>query len=469
LEAAARARLAAMLALTLAACSQPPIAPTEDAFRSALASGERVVRLPRQMIEVSAEIRIPSGVEIDGNGAHLRATDHFRGRALIAIEGASRVRLRNFSIDGNRRALEHRAGLPPSNVPFSRFTPNNGILIERAAEVEIADLSMKEISGFAILVSASKTVRIDRVLVADSGSRNGKGRNNTTGGILFEEGSSVFDVRGCRFRNIRGNGLWTHSLYASPRNATGSFSGNDFQEIGRDALQAGHATRMHIERNTGRRIGFPASEVDLEGLAYPVAIDTAGNVDESVYEQNRFEEINGKCIDLDGFHHGKILSNVCVNRRPPEEYPHGNVGILFNHSNPDMESEQIVVEDNVIDGPHFTGIFVIGSDHRIVRNKLLNLNRARCNEDAAKFGCYNPKDEPDLLQSGIYLGRGTVHWAPVRNSVIQDNEITGFKMAERCIVAAPGVSLAENTIAGNRCLSTPPPPPAETRPSPTPR
>jgi hypothetical protein len=54
--------------------------------------------------------------------------------------------------------------------------------------------------------------------------------------------------------------------------------------------------------------------VDVEGGGIPVAIDTAGNVDQTVYAGNRFEEVNGKCIDLDCFHHGEVSHNSCVNR-----------------------------------------------------------------------------------------------------------------------------------------------------------
>ena len=78
--------------------------------------------------------------------------------------------------------------------------------------------------------------------------------------------------------------MWTHSLYTSPRNARGLFAGNIFDTIGRDALQVGHAFDVRVEGNSGRAIGLPADIVD----ATPVAIDTAGNVERSVYARNRF-------------------------------------------------------------------------------------------------------------------------------------------------------------------------------------
>ena len=87
----------------------------------------------------------------------------------------------------------------------------------------------------------------------------------------------------------------------------------------------------------------------------------------------------------------------------------------------------------------------------IAHNRLLNVNLAHCNEEAAKSGCYYPKGEPDLLQTGIYLGRGILWREPARDIVVEDNEISGFQMKASCIGFAPGVQAAENTVRGNRC------------------
>ena len=200
---------------------------------------------------------------------------------------------------------------------------------------------------------------IDHVSVRDSGSRNAKGRNNTTGGILLEEGTEQFSVGDSTFSNIRGNGVWTHSRYMAPRNRNGKILRNQFSEIGRDAIQVGHA----VGRRSGRQPRARASDsrwrsMDVENGGTPVGIDTAGNVDQSTYERNRFEEIDGKCIDLDGFHDGAVRGNTCINRRPPEDYPFGHFGIVFNNASIEMRSRNIVVEDNELDGMKFGGIFL---------------------------------------------------------------------------------------------------------------
>jgi len=420
--------------------------------------------LPPGVTAVAREIRVPKGAHdlvIVGHpkGSTLRPTAAFRGRAVIVLEGSRNVRLAGFSIDGVRERRSEHLGLPPSNVIFADFYKHNGILTIGVEGLSIARIHFRRIWGFPVLASASRRIRIDNIEVTDSGSRNDKGRNNTTGGVLFEEGSEDFEIRGSKFTRVLGNGVWTHSNYGSPRNARGRILQNRFDEIGRDAIQVGHATEVRVQANTGARIGYPFDAIDIENGATPVGVDTSGNVDKTVYTQNHFEELNGKCIDLDGFHDGEVTFNTCINKGAPADYPHGHFGIVVNNWNPDMNSENILIADNTIDGAKFGGLFLIGNRHRVERNRFLNLNRAHCNERAAQFGCVAIQGEPDVLRAGIYLGRIAAEWAQKRadasrGHIIRDNVITGFKMSERCVMAAPGVSLAQSTIANNRCEDT---------------
>jgi len=419
-----------------------------------------VVQLPPGVVEVSREIKIPEGardLEVSGasEGTVLRAADDFQGRAVIHMKSVSHVRLRRFTIDGNRSALAKPVGLPPSDVAFVDFYRNNGLIAEDATGLEVSNVEFINIANFAVLIARSKDVTLDAIRVADSGSTNERGRNNTTGGILLEEGTSDFTVRNSLFRNIRGNGVWTHSRYGSPRNHDGVISGNWFYNLARDAIQVGHATRVRVLENNGERIGYPVPEVDVEGGGTPVAIDTAGNVDHSVYGENYFEEVNGKCIDLDGFHDGEVRRNGCVNHLDAGQYPFGHYGIVMNNANPDMESRNIAVEDNYIDGMKYGGIFVIGSGHRIVGNRLLHLNKARCGDKADEPGCSYFPGEPDLLRSGIYLGRGAERPALATGNLVENNEITGYKMSTRCIGLAPGVPRSANRIRNNICRDAP--------------
>jgi hypothetical protein len=397
----------------------------------------RVIALPAGVVEIHSELLVegPALVEGSARGTTLRAAADFHGRALVVVRGRG-VTLSGFSIDGNRAALETggtRTGLPPSDRTFAQFTAANAILAEGCTNLAMEGLRIRNVAGFAVLVSRSRDVSIDRLQVSDSGSLNPQGRNNTTGGILLEEGTSSFRVTHCRFRNVLGNGVWTHSLYTSPRNADGLIAWNTFLTMGRDAVQVGHATNVLVEENAGRRIGYPEEIVE----DIPVAIDTAGNVDRSRYTRNRFEEINGKCIDLDGFHDGAVEDNFCRGMT--------NFGIVFNDSNPDMQSRHVRVTGNWIDGARYGGIFVIGMGHTIAHNRLTNLNTARCGP------CYYLPDEPDMLRSGIYLAKGVSRPTPARGDRIEDNLITGFGMERRCVVSAPSVAAVWNVVRGNVC------------------
>ena len=158
-----------------------------------------VMELPAGVVEVSAELEVPAGAHdltIRGakSGTILRATPVFTGRAIFTSKGAAGLRFENFEIEGNRAALSKPQGLAPSDVPFVKWTRNNGILIEGATGAAILNIKMREIAGFAVLVSSSSKVSINKVAVRDSGSLNAKGRNNATGGILLEQGTADFAV-----------------------------------------------------------------------------------------------------------------------------------------------------------------------------------------------------------------------------------------------------------------------------------
>jgi hypothetical protein len=413
-----------------------------------------LIQLPAGVIEVSSELRLAPGahdLEIAGAGTLFKAASDFKGRAIFVAENARSIRFRDFSIDGNLVAFDQPTEAAPSENAFRIFYSHNGILLDGVEGAEISEVQFAAIPAFAVIASRSSKVRIKNVLVEDSGTRNAKGRNNTTGGIVIEEGSSDFEVRESLFRRIRGNALWTHSLYTSPRLHDGVFTANRFERIGRDAIEVGAASRVRVEENTGDHIGYPPEAVDVENMGTPVAIDTAGNVDHSTYARNKFEEIDGKCIDLDGFHDGSIVENKCINRRDPASYPFGHFGIVMNDTDPNMQTQNIEIRGNIIDGTKFGGLFLMGSGHRVIDNSFLHLNKAECNENAKKFGCIYKADEPKMLESGIYLSKGMVRKEEVRGNEIHGNTITGHRMKSRCIATGPGVSLRQNDVGRNTC------------------
>lgn len=443
-----------LCALLLAGCGT-----SESGLRKLLTSKNTgIIRLPKGVIEVSSELTLAPGahdLEIVGNETVLKAADNFKGRAVLVLENAKRIHLHYLEIDGNRGKLGKPLEMAPPENAFRVWYPDNGVLIDKVAGLQIERLHIANVVNFPILVSQSSNVRIWGAEIQDSGSGNVRGRNNLSGGILFEEGCANFEVTESTFRRILGNALWTHSNFRAPRQQDGSFTRNRFDTIGRDALQAGHATRLRIDGNTGSNIGFPFDAVDIEHQGIPIAIDTAGNVDQSEYSNNSFLEVNGQCINLDGFHDGVVRDNHCTNRKTAADYPHGSFGMAMNNAHPDTHSNNIEIRDNIIDGSKFGGLFLMGSGNRIIGNHFLNLNLAGCNESNGKFPCIYKSDEPQMLESGIYLDAGASRPEPVRGNIIRDNEISGYKMKTRCIALAPGVSRAGNTIENNSCSDGP--------------
>jgi hypothetical protein len=418
-----------------------------------------VIELPAGTLVLHRELTIAEGardLEIRGapSGSTLRAAADFLGRALIYSKGATNLRLIGFGIEGDRAALEKPVGLPTHDMPFAQYYRNNGVLIENATGVTIRRVSFAEVANYAVVVSASAGVRLESVRVEDSGSRAQSGRNNASGGILLEEGTRDFEIRQCVLRRVRGNGIWTHSFYHSPRNGPGVIAGNSIEEVARDAIQVGHATGVTVERNTARRIGYPFELVDMAGWGVPAALDTAGNVDRSTYAGNQFADINGKCMDLDGFHDGEIRNNSCISRRSYGDYPFAQFGIVFNNSNPDVVPANVQLTGNIIDGAGYGGLYLLGSHHVIVDNRFLDLNRNQCTGDRTKPRCDYSLGDSALLRTGIYLVPGAARPADTSHNQIMDNEVTGFGMRKWCVAGAPGVSLAANHVAGNRCTDT---------------
>jgi len=436
----------AVLALT--GCSQSP----EARIRATLASQTTgKIQLPAGTFEVSSELTLASGahdLEIVGLETRLKASDNFKGRAVLVLENVRRIRLHDFSLDGNRDRLAKPLEMAPPENAFRVWYPDNGILADQVDGFEASNLTLLSIVNYPILISLSKGVRIRNVFVQDSGSKNARGRNNLSGGILLEEGTSDFEVRNSTFRNILGNALLTHSNFRAPRQQDGVFAGNRFDTIGRDAIQVGHATRVRVEGNTGINIGYPMDIVDIENQGTPVAIDTAGNVDNSTYTRNEFKEINGQCIDLDGFHDGFVQQNTCINKRGVEAYPLGGSAIVTNNTHPDAHSSNIEISGNIIEGSKFGGLFLMGSRNRVLDNLFLSLNLAH-------------RDEPEILVNGIYLSRCVARMEETTGNVIRGNRILGYnmgyKMKTRCIVYGPGVTRSANSVASNTCADEQPP------------
>ena len=194
-------------------------------------------------------------------------------------------------------------GLPPAGTMFSRFIPNNGILAEGVTGLEITQVKATGIAGFAILVNAGHTVRIREVDITDSGGFNGQRRNNGTGGIALEEGTTDFEISRSVLGRIRGTGITMRSV------ERGRIFENEFIALARDAFQASQATAVAIENNSAAQMGYPIEEVESPGAI---------------------------CLRLERFSDGQVKDNTC------SEAVLGAISVAGTH--------------NVISGNHLMGL-----------------------------------------------------------------------------------------------------------------
>lgn len=419
------------------------------------------ITLPPGVTELSEALQFHTGahdvtVRGDPSGSVLRLAKDFKGRAAIVGIGVANVRLENFQIIGNRAELTSDLYLPPSNVAFADYYSSNGVLFIASQSITVHGVSFEKIRTFPVLINRSQRVALEQIDIRDSGTLNAQGHSNTTGGILLEEGTADFSVTRCHIRNICGNGIWTHSNYNSPRNRDGVISGNEIRGTPRDAIQVGHAARIQVLDNRGGDIGFPPEQADLPGEATPVALDSAGDTSDSVYSGNQFEDVDGQCIDLDGFHDGRVMNNSCANRKPREAYPLSHAGIVFGNSNPAARPENVIVEGNLIQGFGYGGVYLIGRQQHIVANQFIDVNRNHCTGDMRVARCNYAPDEPGMLRSGIYLAAHSARPAQTEGNEIRANIISGFGMDRWCIAAAPGVRPDRNAIGKNTCVGSSP-------------
>jgi hypothetical protein len=381
-------------AVSLAAQQPSP----EAHLRTLLQAKTGVVTLPAGTIEISREIVLPADahdLEIKGSNTILKAASTFRGRSLLALAAGKNIKIHDLILDGNRAAFAHPVPPPRPASMLSRIVANNGIVAENVTGLEIFHLDAKEFAGFPILIAAGSHARIHDVRLTDSGSLDAAGHNNGTGGLVFEEGASDFEVSNALFGKVRGNGIWIRSTGATV--SKGRIVGNEFEVLARSAIEMNHASDITISGNTGHMIGFPGEEVLIAGTLLPAAIVTSGAVDRAVIQGNTFNEIAGRCMSLDGLANSQITTNICGDA-------------LFN------------------------AMLIRGAANRVTRNRFTGMNTAR-------------RDKPESLRTGVYLAGGA------SGNTVEGNEIAGYGMARYCVGGPEGV-LAANTVRNNACAGS---------------
>ena len=263
-------------AMSLTAADSP-----EVLLRRALSARTGVAVLPSGTIEIAREIALPPDahdLEIRGSGTTIKASDTFRGRALIFIPAGKNIKIRDLTLEGNRDLVGRMATLPPAGTMLSRFVASNGIVAEAVTGLEIGPLKATHIAGFAIIANSSHNVHIHHVDITESGGMSPQRKNSGTGGVAVEEASTDFEISGCLFGAIRGNGITVRS------SERGKIFENEFRAIARDAISVTQGASIAINDNHAEQIGIPLEEVDAPGAL---------------------------CMRLERFTGGQIIANTC--------------------------------------------------------------------------------------------------------------------------------------------------------------
>ncbi|MDE3198877.1 MAG: right-handed parallel beta-helix repeat-containing protein [Acidobacteriota bacterium] len=391
-------KLALFLAAVPVLWAQSP----EAVLRRALAAKTGSVTLPSGTIEITREILLaPDAHDLDIKGANttIRAAGTFRGRALIALSGGRNIRIHDVVLDGNREAVGRLSVLPPSGTMLSRFVADNGIVAEGVTGLAIGPLKVSKIAGFAILVNAGHNVQIDRVDVTESGGLNPQRKNNGTGGIALEEGTTDFSIRNCLFGTIRGDGV---TIRGSQQ---GRISENEFRAMARDAVHVSRGAGIAIADNHAEQIGIPVEEVDAAGAL---------------------------CMRLEQFQNGEVTGNTCSeallgamtisglqnrianNRFTGLNQAHRDAAGIFLASG----ASQITVEANEISGSGMS-LHCVGAAPDVNKNDFKAL-RNDCSDEASVAGLRNyPFATRDTafttFRHGIFSQSSTTNISPSRH------------------------------------------------------
>jgi hypothetical protein len=178
-----------MLLAALFLLANVRIANVQANVQAALDRGKGEVVLPAGETRIDRPLVVPKGargLRLRGakGGSVLVMEPGFQGRAAILVEAASDVTLSGFEIRGNRTEAKSPWYLPLNEATFADFYPDNGVLVRSSRKIIVRDVRLSQIRTFPVLINASSNVVVDGVRIADSGTLNQAGRNNTTGGIL---------------------------------------------------------------------------------------------------------------------------------------------------------------------------------------------------------------------------------------------------------------------------------------------
>ncbi len=298
------------------------------------------------------------GLTLEGDGEATvleRAVTVENGEGLLNVR-ASAVTLRRLRIDGAVKEpellpyLDNERGPSVLGAPIhgdpmhADLVRNTSVTIHRGARaVTIEDVSIEHTGGYAILVDARygpiRDVTFRRLHLRDNrphlfGRKGDVRYGSWTGGIHYQnDGRDLdfarhalrgFTVEDSLFERISGHAIWGHGYGFDTLNEDITVRRNRFRDIGMDGVLVANTVKAKVEENEFHRIGYVAERKSSRPRPawYPglrpdgadnipaVAIDTSGLVRHSTYRNNSMVNVNGHCIDLDGFTQGVVSGNT---------------------------------------------------------------------------------------------------------------------------------------------------------------
>lgn len=486
-----------------AAC--PPAPASAACLQRALdtAGPGAVIRLAAGEYGIDAPLQIARpDVVFTGEGAATvlrRAVTVEQGEGVLNIR-ASGVTVRALRVDG---AVATPAGIPyldTSGGPSVLGAPihgdpmhpellrNTSITIHRGIRnVTIEDVCIERTGGYAILIDARyapvQAVTLRRLHLRDNqphvfGKPGDLRYGSWTGGIHYQNDGRDLDfarhaltgltVEDSLFERMSGHAIWGHGYGFHTLNEDIVVRRNRFVDIGMDGVLIANAARAVVEENHFHRIGFvlsgdgktprpawyPGLRADGADNIPAVAIDTSGLVRDSVYRGNEMLNVNGHCIDLDGFTRGGVRGNRMrvSGREDSWNYVNDRVGEFGGHR-----------QGNFTKGINLsnTAAAALTEDVRIEENTLINLggfaialnDSQRCTVAGNHIRHYGGIYGPVILTNSLREPR---EWHVSRENVIRDNYIH-FYLEAWCVTEADDLGggplpvEGPNYVHGNVC------------------
>lgn len=416
-------------------------AAVQEAFNTMAANGGWL-RIPAGMyIFVSAQIVVPSGLRVIGDGANLCGFYRYNlananGMFYLA-PGTSNVEMIGFLIDGRTGDNLTGALQATARINYSTYSdPSDSqwlnystiTIAQNCSNLRFEDLQISHTGGYAIYGLAAFSGNISDVFIRHctffnnrphiAGPTGDINYGTWGGGVMLEfNGSDAFyqniHVESCTWKRCTGNCFWLHAQSVSnPAYFSREiyFQGNYAEDIGLDFTQPAGVDGYVETDNSVRRFGYvvlddAGSTRTPRWNVIPVAFDTAGVLLNAV-RSNNYAEGNGEMFDLDGCGESTVSNNVFISAFETTDPLAGSSGTLGPHNLLGQNWTRGVVSSNS------NGVANVGSHMIFEGNEFYG-----CGGGA--FGCYG-------LQHSKIIGNLIYYPNPYQAAPITLGNLPGF-------------------------------------------